>query len=917
MNSSTSDLTKQYSINGRFYENSWLKPKLKQEYSSSTQNLSSVSPNRSANDINELDDEANLLKRSNTRLSRKLSFKINNQNTSNSSLQKTETANLFNFLNSGLDQSRELPSEQKVKNSEINKPLSTNSTSHVSRDPNLFKFTGEGNLKIQPDISTISLSNIKRYSSTGSLNTLNNNNNGSIRQIATSELNSHSSIKEIPEETNEVTSSNIVKSNILEQKPSVIEKVNKNFVNTGVTTISKIESSSSLKPSQIDNDNKNTNTEVVFPITLRRSMSTTQADQAINKTRRDMFSAALSEETENRNTESQKTASTQNTQSSKPSNRLSGLKKLGSLYKTFEDDDVSLPKRDSICSITENGSTENPNSEKFHFVNQNAHQEQSNNSSNSSYIVSNIEGKIKLENNISNIKNDKTESNKTEDENVKTTTSVYRITNSVERTSSDASSQPKNNVNTENKANNCVNNNIQINRVNPIRLDNSSFKVEQSVGEKRSSLDANNFTMESSSVSHKPVEQLKGTESILDNKVKSLSKNWETVTTKPENNSKIQSNSQKSINNFPIKPNSISKFNSINKFRTHSEEDEGEIQINLSNENQVNFTGSHNSIIQAQLNKINQPQITNINSYQHMRSTTSINTNPSFNSIQQAKKEQEYRKENGHEYHINMPRQHNNELSRHSFHTSQDYVVNHNDFNTFENDINTKNKSIQNMYALKKPPIQHQSQQIPKSFQTKSSISVSNGSSSPPNTPPSNDDTNDNSKRKSVSALYLSDTASTKAKKSEIKHKDGKTVLTINNAPSIISTTVNSSYSTTNNNLFQNNISSATTNNNINNMINRRASLNTGPKKPIVNINMTKEAPISSQQLISFSQNAKNDTNISLSINCSTQLNSNHSQLSESQNSNLRLNENTGDIHKKTSVFDRLSRTIKKQHDIH
>ena len=922
LNCSTSDLTKQYFVNGRFYENSWLKPgKLKQEYSSSTHNLSTLSPNSSNTNVNELDDEAALLRRSSTKLSRRSSFKVNNQTTSNNSLQKTETANLFNFLNSGLEQSRELPTELIIKNNDVNKPSLANSSSNISKE-NSFKYIGEGNLKVQNDTSSVLLSNIKRYSSTGSLNTLNNSSN---RQITSNEQINYSSIQEIPEETtNEIilSNNNIVKSNTLEQQKSqdVEKSVNKNFVYTGITTL---DNHSNKK---IDN-----NSEIVFPISLRRSMSTTQADQMISKKKREMYSAALNEEKE-QNKHSDLENFSSNAQL-KSSNRLSGLKKLGTLYKTFEDDEVvPVSRRQSNCLSAETDSQINTqNIENIRFINQNNNTEEYNNqellnNKINSYIVSNIEvkGKTKLENNISSFKNDKNESLKAEDETGMFSTSGYKIFNPENNNNNNKDilvSQTKNNLNSDYKtnisnnntnssssssssSNNSNNNNYQINRVNPVRLDNNSFKIDP-VNAKKHSSNVQNFTIESSSfVSHKHVDQLVRNDSLLDNKVKSLSKNWETVA-KPENTQKSQTNPQKPINNFPTKPNTINKLNSnaLNKFRTHSEEDESEVQVDLSKENPTNFSGSHNSIIQSQLNKINQP-LNQIN-YQTNKHT-SLNTNPSImGTIQQTRKEQEYRKENGNEYHLNIPRQY--DLVRHSFHASQDYVVNPNDF---ENESNNKNKSIQSMYTIKKSQQQHQNS---KGLPTKSNLSISNGSNSPPNTPPSNDENNDNSKRKSVSALYLSDTASTKAKKSEIKHKDTKSVLTINSA-SVVSPTITNSYST---NLFQNNNNISPTPNNINGlMINRRLSLNTGNKKPIVNINMMKDATASSQQLISFVQNAKNDSNISLSINCSSQ-NPNQLQFNETQNSNLRLNENTGDFNKKTSVFDRLSRTIKKQHDIH
>ena len=893
LNTSATDLTKQYYLNGRFYENALLKQgKLKLEYSSSTHNLSTLSPNSSNNNMNELDDEANLLRRSNTRLSRRSSFKFNNQNTSNNILPKAETTNLFNFLNSGLEQSRELPTLKNMAASinDINNP-----------SVNLTITSKDTNMKHQTD----SLVNIKRYSSTGCLNTI----NYSSKQLSNTSEQKNNPIRGIPEEASD-NSTNIIKPITSDKNTNLEEKsVNKNSVNSGVTTLDSLASSK--------ND---ANDGIVFPITLRRSLSTTQADQAHNQKRRENFPATLLEEKElNNEIQKENSLSTNalnlsmNTQL-KSSNRLSGLKKLGSLYKTFEEDNVSpLSKRQSMPAFMEHESSHNQNYANISIVNQVKNIGECNNENLNqdllndrikSYIVSDdeVSRKVKLGKDAATVSNqtiNNESKKKSDDETTLFTTSGYKIFNT--ENSNKESCQQKNYLDTK------INNNIiiQANRANSIRFDNN-LKNDQTTSIKKTTPVDLNHILEPNNKYDEPV--ISRNES-LDNKVKSLSKNWEIVTIKTQN---LQ---QKNHNCSPLTTNSVTKLNT-NKFNSNSE-DENEIQANLSTQNdevstQVNniFSTPHNSIIQAQLNKLNQPPL-QIN-FHTIKSTLSNNSsNPSISTLQQIKKDQDYRKDNGHEYRLNSPKQSVHDLSRHSFHGSQDYVIN--PFN-YESEMTNKNKSAQNIYQFKKPSTQHQNQttKATSNIPTKSNTSIFNNSNSPPNTPSNNDDINDSNKRKSVSALYLSDTASTKAKKSEIKHKDTKNLLTLNN-PSLISPQIiTNSYSTSNNFFSSSNITP--TINNINQlMINRRPSLNNGAKKTILNINMTKETPTQSQ-----SQLTKNDSNISLSINCSSQ-NQNQSQLNDAQNTNFRLNENIGGEinNKKTSVFDRLSRTIKKQHDIH
>jgi hypothetical protein len=814
--------------------------------------------------MNELDDEATLLRRSNTRLSRRSSFKFNNSNTSNNAPPKNETANLFNFLNSGLEQSRELPSLRNSmtssSNTDINKPSSSSTSSTNStytRDTNAYRNNNE-KPQIEP---TISLANIKRYSSTGSLNTIN-------RQSTGSEQNS---IQEIPEEnieSHQIPTINIVKASSFDNKPTQIDNkpVNTNFISSGTTSLDNFV--------KITNKKVNESEGIVFPITLRRSMSTTQADNLQYKNRREISSEVLSEETTEAKPSIKLSSHIENslsnstirsvspTQQLKTTNRLSGLKKLGSLYKTFEDDDVvPLPKRQSTSTIEE--STINSpiitNNENIRFFN-----------------ITNSTPEVKYTNINLNQEN---KSNSFVNSPIQINQNDLIIRPSSHETISRTTSNPTSNINV---------NNIQINRINN-RIENP-FKNEQIFNKKTPA--------SSIEINEKPSEQLV---KIDDNKVKSLSKNWETTTTTPTEN---VNNNNRIINqnNFTSKPISINKLNSnaLNKFRTNSDGNENEISLLLlQNSEVVNqqpiISSPHNSIIQAQLNKLNLNP-----SQSSSKSTTNINP-----SIQQTKRDQDTRKDQIQDFIQKLPRQHSDlSVKNNNFHTPQEYLLHHVD-------------------AIKKSSTpqqqQQQQQQVSKVVSNIPTIKSNNYvTSSPPSTPPSNDENSETSKRKSISALYLSDTASTKAKKSEMRHKETnvKTVLSLN-SPSQVSPI---SAIPIINNFFPN---FPVANNNIVNSltINRRPSLNNGTiKKPVVNINMTKETivnpPIASASLQSFSP--KNNSNISLSINCSSQNSSNQTPQPNESSVSFRVNDSNGDGHKqKTSVFDRLSRTIKKQHDIH
>lgn len=104
---------------------------------------------------------------------------------------------------------------------------------------------------------------------------------------------------------------------------------------------------------------------LVPPVVLRRSQSTSEYDnntthyfKPLFRSRREIPTLGLSEE----DSESQQVKLRNQ---SKSSNRLSGLKKLGSLYKTFEDDDINMSHHQSKASS--NGSSSNQFEENLSF----------------------------------------------------------------------------------------------------------------------------------------------------------------------------------------------------------------------------------------------------------------------------------------------------------------------------------------------------------------------------------------------------------------------------------------------------------------------------------------------------------------------------------------------------------------------
>jgi hypothetical protein len=261
----------------------------------------------SASESNDLDDyatvnECNLIKRSNpVRISRKLALNRiiahshSNVNTNLSHQNLVEASYLLDFLNKGLEENRELPlnsNSRSNSNTVSNVELNKNVTTAITTD------------------SPASLISLKRHSSVGCLDS--------------------STIK------NKLTES---------------ERSESNFDKLSQETLCFQEASSNCNLDSDTSNNITTTTTIKVP--LRRCSSTSECDLSYNRlnfrNRREITSAVLHEEATNES-ETMYSDETTTRSQSKSSTRLSGLKKLGSLYKTFEDDDFKLKRTTTTIS---------------------------------------------------------------------------------------------------------------------------------------------------------------------------------------------------------------------------------------------------------------------------------------------------------------------------------------------------------------------------------------------------------------------------------------------------------------------------------------------------------------------------------------------------------------------------------------
>jgi len=263
----------------------------------------------SASESNDLDDyattnECNLIKRSNpVRISRKLALNRiiahshSNVNTNLSHQNLVEASYLLDFLNKGLEENRELPlnsNSRSNSNTVSNVELNKNETTAIITD------------------SLASHISLKRHSSVGCLDS--------------------STIK------NKLTES---------------ERNESNFDKLSQETLCFQEASSNCNLDSDTSNNITTTTTIKVP--LRRCSSTSECDLSYNRlnfrNRREITSAVLHEEATNES-ETMYSDETTTRSQSKSSTRLSGLKKLGSLYKTFEDDDFKLKRTTTTTTIS-------------------------------------------------------------------------------------------------------------------------------------------------------------------------------------------------------------------------------------------------------------------------------------------------------------------------------------------------------------------------------------------------------------------------------------------------------------------------------------------------------------------------------------------------------------------------------------
>lgn len=903
--------------------------------------------------MNELDDELNFLRKPN-RLVRRPSFKQTNLNNG----QKSETNQLMSFLTNGLEESRELPSF---------KNLLTSSNSDLNNKENNNSFRNSPKTQIENLLSPLAVANIKRYSSTGNLNTVNSPFPSPVIEK------SKFSILESPEESHE-SISNEIKPSTSFRKYQNEKTINTNTVASGITMLE--------KPSDKIERIVEPDSEKLYPVMLRRSSSTTEVDQVYYKARKEIASEVLPEDVNSNSYTERKVQKesypnhivndTNNIDSQlKSANRLHGLKKLGSLYKTFEDEIEESNKSPKPVTLEDDQGFKF-SEPSYHDSSQSLFQMKENNGKNqyNSEKKNNTDIRVSrpfcvrkedVITQINGISNDNNNQISNYDQTLKLhQKNMPNLSKNNENKISLRSSFPSQNIKQVNSQINSVNNfdynfssNSEMNKsdhITPSNLSNVTLKRANSLYTATSEREKDNGTEKKDSIiSNINHEILNVNEQNIDNKVKSLSKNWENVANKIENGSHVSSNSI-------IRRDSINKSNLeniVNRLRINRNENnmgdekiEGQYNgsrfIEMSNrsnqENQPTFS-NHNINIQSQFTKINFPNCNSINN-SIANSTNSIVSNLVNASQFKREHNEELENDGNRELHLNIPRQQNHSVNYSKNDVQYQYENKNSNINlnvqsestTNSNDSFSKNKIFQNVSPIKKMTQQPVAKVIQNGvFPLKSNISASSNnianSNSPPATPVQIDENafnfNDINKRKSGSALYLNDTASTKAKRIEVKHKDNKPLLTNNNNINFLS---NTSVSHISNTVFSNNNNST---NGLNNAsIIRRASINNGmTRKPTdklnVNINMTKESTQIPTLSNSSSQSSmKNSSNISLSINCSSQ-NFNQSHQLET-NQGIHLNYHSSDnidtngysqSNKKPSVFDRLSKTIKR--DIH
>lgn len=648
-----------------------------------------------ATDSNDLDEyatynECNLIRRSNpVRMSRKLALNriITQSNVSNSAANLShqnlmEASYLLDFLNKGLEQNgRELP----------NSRASLNTASNVELNKTLIYSNENNDLNENPNELTKSISPtsfLKRHSSAGCLD------------------------------------SNL-KLKLISDKTDADDKVSQETIcYQGMSSSNNLDSY--FNETQINLDSK---------VILRRSSSTSECDLICNKfnfrNRREIASAVLHEESTNNNSSCDLNESTlsQSTRSqSKSSNRLSGLKKLGTLYKTFEDDDFNVSKnRKSIYKndqsdycLNSSTNTIDIDSAQFYSPQQNPN------------IKSNLDAKRALF-------ETKLISNSNLGSNVTPCLSSSIVTNRIMKFETQRQTSSESML-----ENNCVK---KINSVKMQSLESSSLSSSICENEKSSSI--------YSSLSSSPVPKLLTGDNWTSNylekqqKVKSLSKNWELIANK--NNAK---NSEKTFNTRPTKViEKIERLNSTNLIQLISQQqqqDLGDLINSSSGNSSDDNETSKDDGFETQSNA-SSSQACDTNSVQSIKLTDTSN--------QQIDMEVDNLTKTSHEI-VSAFKPINNTENK-TENESEDKAEsrsNNKKLNTIVT-IVTKGKTIS--ATVMKRPSKCSQERNESNLQLNSSMSSNHIGSM-----------DEASKRKSGSmlGLYLSDTASTKARKAETKH---------------------------------------------------------------------------------------------------------------------------------------------------
>lgn len=149
------------------------------------------------------------------------------------------------------------------------------------------------------------------------------------------------------------------------QEKTIVPTLDTNTIETGIETRAEV---GGEKESTGGTEDGTESDYLVPPVVLRRSQSTSEYDnnnathyyKPLFRSRREIPTLGLSEE----DSESQQVKLRNQ---SKSSNRLSGLKKLGSLYKTFEDDDINLSHHHQQNKASGSGRSSNQFEENLSF----------------------------------------------------------------------------------------------------------------------------------------------------------------------------------------------------------------------------------------------------------------------------------------------------------------------------------------------------------------------------------------------------------------------------------------------------------------------------------------------------------------------------------------------------------------------